>query len=113
MTPRKLFHGDDGPNKSEGPSRSDPKGEQRESVKDTRTRVLTPQGNQLLMSDARLHLEKIKLKNKAQDEQTTTNNEVKVDDELRRLDLERKMLIEKVKQKNEIARLQKELAEVS
>lgn len=113
MTPQKLFHGGDELNKTERPSRSDPGGVQHGPIKDTRTRVLTPQGKQVLTSDTRLHQEKIKHENKAPDKQATVNNDVNVADELRRLDSERRMLIEKVKQKKEIARLQKELAEVS
>lgn len=58
MTPRDLFHNKDDLNKAEKPSRSNSGGEKCISEGDTRPRVLTPQGKQVLTSDARLHLEK-------------------------------------------------------
>lgn len=66
----------------------------------------------MLISDARLHLQKSKRQNKAPEKQVIATNNVNIDDELC-LDIERRMLMEKVKQRRELARLQKELNEVS
>lgn len=43
----------------------------------------------------------------------TVVTDLKADDELRRLDVERKRLVEMIKKRKEIARMQKELEEVS
>lgn len=97
MTPRNLFLGKDGLDTAEEPSAADLGGENQGLKIDTQTRVLTPQGKQVLTSDARLHLENIKRKNKAPDQQVADVNDINVDDELHRLDAERKILTEKVK----------------
>lgn len=63
---------------------------------DTQTQVLTPQAKQVT-SDARLHLEKIKRQNKAPKKQVIATGNVDVDEELHRLDIKRRILIEKVR----------------
>lgn len=57
-------------------------------------------------------MEKIKRQRKAPEKQVIVIDEVNIDDELRRLDIERRILIKKLKQQKEITRLQRELNEV-
>lgn len=78
ITPWNLFLGGGESNKGERPSKSNP-------MCDTRTKVLTPLGKQVLTSDARLHLEKIKQQNKAPEKQVVDVDKISMDDELRRL----------------------------
>lgn len=71
----------------------------------------------MLSSDAMLHLEKINQRKKASGEKQILEEvngvNIEVDEELQRLDKERRMLAEKIKHKKGILRLQKKLAEVS
>lgn len=57
----------------------------------------------MLTSNVRLHPEKIKRQNKVPEEQVPIADDVDIDNELRRLDLKRTMLVEKEKQRKEIA----------
>lgn len=79
-----------------------------------RTLVETSKGKRVLSSDARMHLEKLQ-RQKKKDEEDGTNPEGldEVDEELKMLEKERRILAEKIKRKNEIMRLQKEFSDVS
>lgn len=67
-----------------------------------------------MSSDVRLHLEKLQRQQKTDE----ANNKTKlddniVDDELRTLETERKLLAVKIRKKREILRLQREFSDVS
>lgn len=112
ISPQNLFIEDGDTNSGGGPSQSAPTARRSKPRKEDRTLVLTSQGKKVLSSDACLHLEKIKLQKKvAMTEIISKMNEV--ENELKMLDKERRILAEKIKQKREILRLQKELEDVS
>lgn len=56
----------------------------------------------LLASDARLHLEKIKRQNNVPETQIVVTYTVNMDNELRGLDIERRVLVENVRHRKEI-----------
>lgn len=113
ISPQALFVEECDTNSGEKPTQSAPVSRRSNLKKDNRTLVLTPQGKKVLSSDARLHLEKIKSKNKAPETNDVPEARYEVNEELLRLDKERRILAEKVKQKKEIPRLQKEIEDIS
>lgn len=82
------------------PTQSEPAGGYRK--RGTSMLVTTPQGKKVLNSDARLHLEKIKARNRAQQQQLPLT----IEEEVRKLDNMRRLLEAKLRQKQEIARLE-------
>ncbi|XP_017224785.1 uncharacterized protein LOC108201008 [Daucus carota subsp. sativus] len=107
-TSRQLFASDASDSSGDRPVSSDPTGRKKSRRKEHRTLVETPQGKQVLSSDARLHLEKLKRKRQALE---TVNEEVNADllAEVEALDKQRQLLELKVRQKEEIMRLQERL----
>ena len=106
--PKQLFYETPLKPGVQSPARSDPTGHRMRSKKENRTMVKTAQGKSVLSSDIRLHLEKVKAQTQqAQEEEQ--RDLIETDDELARLDKERRVLQAKVRQRKEIQRLQQEL----
>nr|XP_017245509.1 PREDICTED: uncharacterized protein LOC108217176 [Daucus carota subsp. sativus] len=82
------------------PAHSEPVGTYRKRA--AKMMVTTPQGKRVLTSDARLHLEKIKAQKKAQQQLIPLT----IEEEVRSLDNRRRLLEAKLRQKQEIDRLE-------
>ena len=111
VVPRRLFGGEPSPFTTQSPTRSEPEGRRRRPKKEERTLVKTAQGRSVLTSDIRLHLEKVKAQQNPREQRRMSSTEM--DDELARLDKERRILEAKVRQRKTIHRLQEELDRVS
>lgn len=109
-----LFLEEESPIVKQRPAYSDPLSQGKRSKDRDRTLIETSTGKKVLSSDIRLHLEKIQLQQKEEEEKKVKKQDIGVvDDELRTLETERKLLAEKIRKKKEILRLQCELSDVS
>lgn len=75
--------------------------------------VETSKGKKVLSSDARLHLEKLQLNKAKREERLKPQTYLEGEKELFLLEEERRILAEKIKKKEEILRLQRELDDIS
>ncbi|KAK1378355.1 hypothetical protein POM88_025099 [Heracleum sosnowskyi] len=109
VEPQNLFEEEARSTSTSRPSQSEPGRDKTKPMKDNRMLVETTQGKKVLSSDARLHSEKIKLRKQQNVDVEDENPDEVVDPELVLLEKERRILLEKVRRKQEIARLQREL----
>ena len=110
--PRRLFNEETGEEdvRHKGPANSEPGKRKYKPRGDDRTTVLTASGKQVLSSDARLHLEKVKALRKRKDVLKNIRNPLEDEEEVARLEYERQLLDAKLAKIKEIRRLQAELA---